>query len=68
MIKDFGGPEVLHFEEMTKSYLETIQSDKDIILEIPEDIRHKLFTTGVNLCSEYHAGTQTWKEYLNILI
>ncbi|WP_289057222.1 NAD(P)H-binding protein [uncultured Flavobacterium sp.] len=68
LIKDFGGPEVLHFEEMTKSYLETIQSDKDIVLEIPEDIRHKLFTTGVNLCPENNAGKQTWKEYLKIYL
>ncbi len=64
LIEDFGGPEILHLEEMTKSYLEAIKSNKLIKLEKSEDIRHKLFTTGVNLCPENHSGKQTWKEYL----
>jgi len=64
LIEDFGGPEILHLEEMTKFYLEAIKSNKLITLEEPEDIRHKLFTTGVNLCPENHSGKQTWKKYL----
>ena len=61
---DFGGPEIFRFEEMVKTYLEVIQSDKKIQLEEPLDIRHQLFTTGINLCPDASFGKELWKEYL----
>ncbi|MBO9584357.1 MAG: NmrA family NAD(P)-binding protein [Flavobacterium sp.] len=64
LMEDFGGPEVLHFEEMAKAYLEATQNTKNLKLKEPEDIRHKLFTTGVNLCPEKNLGKQTWQEYV----
>ncbi|MBL0739524.1 NmrA family NAD(P)-binding protein [Flavobacterium sp. GN10] len=64
LMRDFGGPEVLHLEEMIQTYFEVIQNNKNLTLNKPEDIRHKLFTTGINLCPENNGGKQTWKEYL----
>lgn len=63
VMEDFGGPEVLHFEEMVETYFKINKSNKKLELEQPEDIRHKLFTTGVYLCPENNFGKQTWKEY-----
>jgi len=64
LMRDFGGPKVLHLEEMIQIYFEIIQSNKNLALKEPEDIRHRLFTTGINLCPENNSGKQTWEDYL----
>ncbi len=64
LMEDFGGPEVLHFEEMAKTYFQVTQNTKKLKLKEPKDIRHKLFTTGINLCPDNNFGKQTWHEYV----
>ncbi|WPO77872.1 SDR family oxidoreductase [Flavobacterium sp. KACC 22761] len=64
LLEDCGGPEVFSFEEMVASYLKINRKNRQIKLLESEDIRHKLFTTGINLCPNQKLGKQTWEEFL----
>ncbi|KAF2506944.1 NAD(P)H-binding protein [Flavobacterium zhairuonense] len=64
LLADFGGPEVLSLEKMVESYLKINQKNSEIRLVESEDIRHNLFTTGINLCPNHNLGKQTWETFL----
>jgi len=65
LLEDCGGPEVFSFEKMVESYLGINQKNKGIKLVESEDVRHKLFMTGINLCPNQNLGKETWEEFLN---
>lgn len=67
LLPNFGGPEVLAFEEMFEQYLQVFKSEidwKTFPLVAP---RYELFRSGVNLCESNAVGKTTWKEFLGSL-
>ncbi len=64
LIPDFGGSEILSFEKMTEYYLKECQLNWEIRTELTNDIRHKLFRSGVNLCPNNTFGKKTWCMFL----
>ena len=58
-----GGPEISSLEEMTKSYLEVIKTNKQIITD-PDDESFPSFKSGINLCPGHIYGKTTWKAFL----
>ena len=64
LLPDFGGKEVLSFEEMTAGYLKEFEINKRIQQEKTDDIRHQLFRSGVNLCPGNKRGKESWKAFL----
>lgn len=64
LLPDFGGPEIMSFEEMCQSYLDILKL-KDIIEPTYfEGARYDLFRSGINLCPEGRHGKITWQDYL----
>jgi uncharacterized protein YbjT (DUF2867 family) len=64
LLPEFGGPEILSFEEICRIYLNIIKSEDIIEPADFEGIRYELFRTGVNLCPDNIFGKTTWQEYL----
>jgi len=64
LLHDFGGPEILSFEEMTATYLKEAQLNWNIQTEPTDNIRHELFRTGINLCRDNAFGKETWERFL----
>lgn len=64
LLPDFGGKEILSFEEMTAGYLKEFEINRPIQKEMTDDIRHQLFRSGVNLCPDNKRGKESWKEFL----
>ena len=67
LIPDFGGPEILSFEKMTECYLKECQFNREIRMEITNDIRHQLFRSGVNLCPNNSFGKGTWNTFIKTI-
>lgn len=67
LLPDFGGPQILSFEEMTTSYLEACQLSQRIQPEMTSEIRHELFRSGVNLCPDHTFGKETWNAFLKTI-
>ena len=64
LLPDFGGSEVLNFEEMVQNYLDIVASKS---LLSPTNIGaelYELFRSGVNLCPENAFGKLTWQRFL----
>ncbi|HTG56855.1 MAG TPA: hypothetical protein VL943_11340, partial [Niabella sp.] len=64
LLPDFGGKEILSFEEMTAGYLKEFEIAKSIQTTMTDDIRHQLFRSGVNLCPGNKGGKESWKAFL----
>ncbi|HTN20575.1 MAG TPA: NAD(P)H-binding protein [Pelobium sp.] len=67
LLPNFGGPEILTFEEMFEQYLQVFKSEidwKTVPLVAP---RYELFRSSVNLCEGNAFGKTTWKEFLGSL-
>jgi uncharacterized protein YbjT (DUF2867 family) len=64
LLPEFGGPEILSFEEIGRSYVDITRSEGVIEHTDFEGARYKLFRTGVNLCPGNKFGKLTWQEYL----
>jgi len=67
LLPEFGGPEILTFEEMVENYLRingSQQKWKPFHVPAP---RWDLFRSGVNLVSENKAGKTKWSEFLSRL-
>lgn len=64
LLPDFGGPEVLLFEEMVKQYLAVTGHNKTVHTADIAGERYDLFRSGVNLCPEHADGTITWNLFL----
>lgn len=64
LLSDFGGAEILSFEEITTIYLKAFQLNRQIQLEMTNDIRHELFRSGVNLCPDHTFGKENWNTFL----
>jgi uncharacterized protein YbjT (DUF2867 family) len=64
LVDQFGGPEVLAFEEMAQNYLD-ITETKTLFepLNIAGE-RFDLFRSGINLCPENAFGKISWKNFL----
>ncbi len=68
LLPDFGGPEILSFEEMARNYsaitgIECLKGPSTPIGEL-----YDLFCSGINLCPENRKGRITWKDYLDKVI
>lgn len=63
-ISEFGGPEVLSFQEMVQQYLVATRTNLRIKSSNMEGERYKLFRSGVNLCPDNKNGKITWQEFL----
>ena len=64
LLRDFGGPEVLPFEEMVKRYLAATDNDMAVHTADIAGERYNLFRSGINLCPEHADGTITWNHFL----
>lgn len=64
LLPDFGGPEVLSFEDMARSYLDFIKAGPKLQLEDSQSDRINLFRSGVNLCPGHADGKMTWQSFL----
>jgi len=64
LLPNVGGPEVLGFEQMAKSYLD--MSGTNAVSEVADisGDRFELFRSGINLCPEHAYGKTTWKSFL----
>ena len=67
LLPDFGGPEVLSFEDMTAEYLEAFQLHRKIQPEATDNICHEVFRSGINLCPGNTFGKQTWEMFLKTI-
>ena len=65
LLPEFGGPEVLRFEDMFESYLRKAGADRQWKTSPVAGPRWDLFRSGVNLVPENRAGETTWEEFLN---
>lgn len=64
LLPDFGGPEILPFEEMVQKYLD-ITGTKAVLQPVNTiGERYDLFRSGVNLCPENAYGKITWEHFL----
>lgn len=70
LLPEFGGPEVLSFEEMVRQYLDATTTNLIIKSSNIEGDRYQLFRSGVNLCPQNKNGKIIWQEFLkeNLLI
>ena len=59
-----GGPEILKISDIIRNYQEVIKPEKEISLVPPHNDFQKLFTTGINLCSNHKTGKITWRDFL----
>jgi uncharacterized protein YbjT (DUF2867 family) len=64
LLPDFGGPEILSFEEMVRVYLSLSKTNLILQPENLEGKRYDLFRSGVNLCPDRAYGKITWKSFL----
>ena len=64
LLPEFGGPEILSFEKMSRIYLDIMKLKSIIEPADFEGVRYELFRTGVNLCRDNLFGKVTWQEYL----
>ncbi|MFT3903282.1 MAG: NmrA family NAD(P)-binding protein [Niabella sp.] len=67
LLPDFGGPEILSFEDMAASYLKVFQPHREIQPEATDDIRHEVFRSGINLCPGNTFGKQSWEMFLKTI-
>lgn len=64
LLPEFGGPEVLFFEEMVRQYLHAATTNLIIKSSNLEGDRYQLFRSGVNLCPQNKNGKITWREFV----
>ena len=64
LLPDFGGPDILSFENMCQDYLRIMKLEGIIEPADIEGARYELFRTEVNLCPHNVFGTITWQKYL----
>jgi uncharacterized protein YbjT (DUF2867 family) len=64
LLPEFGGPEILSFEKMSRIYLDIMKLKSIIEPADFEGVRYELFRTGVNLCRDNLFGKVTWQVYL----
>ncbi|MGN6616676.1 MAG: SDR family oxidoreductase [Ilyomonas sp.] len=64
ILHDFGGPQILSFEEMTQIYLNIIKTKADIETTVIESPRYELFRSGINLCPDNAFGKITWGSFI----
>lgn len=68
LLPDFGGAQILSFEEMAACYLKQFQLQYQLKTEITNDTRHELFKSGINLCPDYTFGKETWNTFLKTIV
>ena len=64
LLPEFGGPEILSFENMVDSYLKKINSPRQWQLSPVAGPRWDLFRSGVNLIPNKSFGKIRWTEFL----
>lgn len=72
LLPDFGGPQVLDFAAMVRSYLQARSRSGSPTRAVEEKPmpelgdRAALFASGINLCAAGDRGKTTWEDYLKI--
>ena len=64
LLPDFGGPEVLRFEDMFGDYLDLTGARRKWKSFPVAGLRYDNFRTGINLVSEHRMGKITWREFI----
>lgn len=63
-IQQIGGPEILEIGDIVQQYQKIFKPTKEIQITSTLNDFQRLFTTGINLCSDHKWGTITWRDYL----
>jgi len=64
LLPDFGGPEVLRFEDMFEEYVGMCLPGREWKIAPVAGMRYDNFRTGINIVPGHRSGKISWKEFL----
>ncbi len=65
-ILQIGGPQILNIQDIIRDYQRIIKPSKKIETTTNLNDFQKLFTSGINLCTNNKWGSTTWRNYLSL--
>lgn len=68
LLPEFGGPEVLCFEDMFEAYLRVLGSARKWKVFPVAGLRYDNFRTGMNVVPDHRSGKITWAEFLGSIV